>query len=102
MGNKHGIGGFKKGQSGNPGGRPKRKQGSFADQIRLHTTNFLELLRIALRIARNPRVDANDRMSAVRWLADRGLGKVPEGGEVPGVGDTPAVPLKVMPWKQAQ
>lgn len=71
---------WKKGQSGNPGGRPK----NIAAQIRLKTKDGMELVELYLATLRGKLVieglapNHKDRMSAAEWLADRGFGKAPE------------------------
>lgn len=73
---------FAKGSCPNPGGRPK----GIARQIRESTNDFTEMVEIALAIARDKTAHNRDRMQAVQWLADRGLGKAPETvltGELP-------------------
>ena len=66
--------GFKPGQSGNPGGRPK----GIAKAIReVVGDDPYELAVILLEIAKDPKARHADRISAVRELLDRGWGKAP-------------------------
>jgi hypothetical protein len=81
---------FVKGQSGNPGGRIK----GFGWLIRKRTKNGRELVDLALSVLRGELsvvagVDSNgrpyevapaikERMDALKWLAERGFGKVPQ------------------------
>ena len=77
--------------NGNPGGRPVKAPKSLAAFVRTSSKDGKELVIIMLQIARGKlkvpiydaagvRVDKlpshSDRMEAVRWLADRGFGKV--------------------------
>ena len=77
--------------NGNPGGRPVKAPKSLAAFVRGSSKDGKELVVIMLQIARGKlkvpvfdaagvRVDKlpshSDRMEAVRWLADRGFGKV--------------------------
>ena len=58
----------------NPSGRPKGTAG-LAEYIRSKTHDFKDLIDIMLDIARESMNDGN-KISAVSWFADRGLGKV--------------------------
>ena len=77
--------------NGNPGGRPVKAPKSLAAFVRSQSKDGKELVIIMLQIAKGklkvPVFDASgvrvdklpshsDRMEAVRWLADRGFGKV--------------------------
>ena len=77
--------------NGNPGGRPVKAPKSLAAFVRSQSKDGKELVVIMLQIAKGKlkvpvydatgvRVDKlpshSDRMEAVRWLADRGFGKV--------------------------
>jgi hypothetical protein len=67
---------FEKGQSGNPGGRPKSKE--LRDLCRTYTEEAVkELGKIALN-AKSPTV----RVMAIRELLDRGYGRPQQGLEV--------------------
>ena len=66
--------GFKPGQSGNPGGRPK----GVARTVReVCGGSPLRLARGLLEIAENPKAQNRDRVAAYRELLDRGWGKAP-------------------------
>jgi len=82
---------FLKGQSGKPGRYANKQPKSLAAMVRASSKDGAELIAIMLQIARGklkvPVFDASgvrvdklpshsDRMEAVRWLADRGFGKV--------------------------
>jgi uncharacterized protein DUF5681 len=74
---------FKKGQSGNPGGRPK-VVAEVRELARAHTGEAVQTL---VSIMTNPRAAPAARVSAANALLDRGYGKPPqhitgEGGPV--------------------
>lgn len=62
---------FSKGQSGNPGGRPR----GFGALIREATDDGEELVRTVLAVLRSRRTAARDRLRAAEFLADRGWGR---------------------------
>jgi hypothetical protein len=70
MANPHGIGGFKKGQSGNPGGRPP-VCASLQIEARRH---IAMALRVLADIARKGEKEAS-RVAAATALLDRGFGR---------------------------
>ena len=75
--NRDGSGRFLKGQSGNPGGRPK----GFAERIRAETRDGADLVGFVVRVLHNPRAKTTDRLTAATWLADRGFGGPVQAGQ---------------------
>lgn len=67
---------FQKGQSGNPGGRPKGTAG-LCERIRKETQDGDELVTIMLGMARgdNRFAQPRDIIAAVKWLSEYGFGK---------------------------
>jgi hypothetical protein len=65
---------FKKGQSGNPGGRPK-VVAEIKELARAHTGKAIETL---VSIMANPKAAPAARVSAANALLDRGYGKPPQ------------------------
>ena len=85
------MGRWKKGQSGNPGGRPRGFKG-LAKYIQNHTNDGQELIDFMLKLLRGETIGTkmidgetslpvvhtpslSDRIGAAGWLADRGFGK---------------------------
>ena len=66
--------GFKPGQSGNPGGRPKGLAKTVRD---ICGGSPLRLAQVLLEIAEDPKAHNRDRVAASRELFDRGWGKAP-------------------------
>lgn len=75
---------WRKGQSGNPGGRPK----GLSRYIREQTREGEELAEFVLSIFRTSK-SGRERMEAASWLADRGFGKPRQGVELSGEGGGP-------------
>ena len=65
---------FKKGQSGNPGGRPK-EIAEVKELARAHMPAAIEAL---ASIMNNPKASDAARVSAATALLDRGYGKAPQ------------------------
>jgi len=63
---------WRKGQSGNPGGRPKGIASAVKERVKPE-----DLVDILVDVARDPRAKPAERIAAVRELADRGWGKAP-------------------------
>src|SRR3712207_4507150 len=62
---------FRKGQSGNPGGRP-RSYGDLRELARAHTQTALDTL---IRVMQDESAPASARVSAAAHLLDRGHGR---------------------------
>jgi Family of unknown function (DUF5681) len=79
-----------KGESGNPGGRPR----GFVTEIRRQTKNGFELVSFALRVLRNEEAEMRDRAWACTYLTDRGFGKPAQALELDGPAMVPAFVLE--------
>lgn len=82
---------FVKGQSGNPGGRPKAvlpDGRTLAELARDHTETAIETL---ISVMTNVEQPAAARVTAANSILDRGWGKAPQ----PIVGDDEADPIKL-------
>jgi hypothetical protein len=79
MANPTGLGGFRKGQTGNPGGRPRVIE-SLTREARLHTH---EALRTLLKLMRSAQSE-NVRLNAAGLILDRGWGKPVQAVQVDG------------------
>lgn len=77
---------FQKGQSGNPGGRPKGYAGLARKIKEFVGEDGDKLVAAAIRIMLNAdgRARASDQMQAIQWLADRGFGKAVQPVEMGG------------------
>jgi len=69
--NPSGKGGFQKGQSGNPGGRPRKAIGDLSAEARKYAGLALETI---VKICAEAKMD-RDRLAAARELLDRGFGR---------------------------
>lgn len=65
---------FKKGQSGNPGGRPK-VAGEVRDYIRKHTIEAVDKVLKLMRKSRSEWI----QLEAAKGLIEQGIGKPPQG-----------------------
>jgi hypothetical protein len=83
---------FKAGHAGGPGRPPGSK--SLASMILEQTRNGAELVEIMVGIAREESASNKDKIAAVAWLADRGLGKVAQ--PIEGTADDGAI---VVRWR---
>jgi Family of unknown function (DUF5681) len=82
---------FVKGQSGNPGGRPKSNLGPL---IREQTADGVELVEFMLSVFRGKRWSLKLRMEAATWLADRGFGRPVQATQISGPDSGPVVVAK--------
>jgi hypothetical protein len=91
---------FEKGNRANPGGRPGGNRG-ISQYIKSKTAKGKELVNKMLEIAANDKKTSN-RIEAIKWLADRGLGKAPDYLEVTNPPGRQATKLHDLPWGKAQ
>lgn len=81
---------FKKGQSGNPGGRSPRRTAdgrTLAEVAREHTEDALKVL---VEVAKNKEENGSARVSAAKELLDRGWGRATQ----PISGDPEGAPIQ--------
>lgn len=71
---------FAKGQSGNPGGRPRGS--GIAGLVRERTADGVEPVEVLLKIMRDKKAAKRDRIKAAEVLLDRGWGKPQQQVEV--------------------
>ncbi|MCX8567046.1 MAG: hypothetical protein ON057_001773 [Glomeribacter sp. 1016415] len=92
---------FKKGKSGNPGGRPKEIT-HVRELARQHTTSAVATL---VQIMHDPQEKAQARVSAAKELLDRGFGRPPQDIDVKSDGKALqsgvlAIPVLQGEWEQ--
>ena len=85
--------GFRAGQSGNPGGRPR----GFAAQVRAETRDGQEIVDVMLKVLRDGGGRIADRIEAAKWLGDRGWGRPAQSVE-PLVPETDGPRRIVLDW----
>ena len=89
---------FKKGQSGNPGGRPK-VVAEVRELARAHTGEAVQTL---VSIMTDPKSAPGARVSAANALLDRGYGKPPQHQHISGEGGPSYVVRLPQPCKTAE
>lgn len=89
--NPEGKGGFRKGHSGNPGGRPKAIR-HLQELARSQTENAIQTL---IDIMKNTRERPSTRISAAIEILNRGWGKAPQAMEIPEIGATSESPERL-------
>ena len=87
-------GSWKKGQSGNPGGRPKIE----GDIREIARKNCPEAIRILVEIARSKKAPHAARVAACREILDRGIGRPLQALEVSGENGQP-IPMAYLPTR---
>lgn len=77
--------GFKKGQSGNPGGRPK----AFVEAIEAARGHVPAAIKMLAKLMQDPKASASARIAAASEILDRAIGKPPQAVQMSGPDEGP-------------